>query len=162
VEDDLMASLALRCKVEEGSTEGAQMVLKPVRFRVEFSAAPSRVLTYPPPPPSHKHHSAPLSPNSNTNNLPSAALGALLAAPLDPPLKTRASVLMNRTALSSAAFPPGCQSAIVLMHEKGSASTFKNVWKRLKETYGASAGYPTLSPAMGATPFMEQPQRFAI
>ncbi|KAJ7892765.1 kinase-like domain-containing protein [Mycena olivaceomarginata] len=160
-EDDLMASLALRCKVEEGSTEGAQMVLKPVRFRVEFSAAPSRVLTYPPPP-SHKHHSAPLSPNSNTNNLPSATLGALLAAPLDPPLKTRASVLMNRTALSSAAFPPGCQSAIVLMHEKGSASTFKNVWKRLKETYGASAGYPTLSPAMGATPFMEQPQRFAI
>ncbi|KAJ7359253.1 Pkinase-domain-containing protein [Mycena albidolilacea] len=161
VEDDLMASLALRCKVEEGSTEGAQMVLKPVRFRVEFSAAPSRVLTYPPPP-SHKHHSAPLSPNSNTNNLPSATLGALLAAPLDPPLKTRASVLMNRTASSSAAFPPGCQSAIVLMHEKGSASTFKNLWKKLKETYGASAGYPTLSPAMGATPFMEQTQRFAI
>ncbi|KAJ7359245.1 hypothetical protein DFH08DRAFT_1074775 [Mycena albidolilacea] len=129
VEDDLMASLALRCKVKEGSTEDAQMVLKPVRFRVEFSAAPSRVLTYPPPP-SHKHHSAPLSPNSNTNNLPSAALGALLAALLDPPLKTRASVLVNRTASSSAAFPPGCQSAIVLMHEKGSASTFKNVWKR--------------------------------
>ncbi|KAF8138101.1 hypothetical protein K438DRAFT_1996420 [Mycena galopus ATCC 62051] len=163
-EDDLMAAMALRCKVDEANTEGAPMVLKPVRFRVEFSAASSsRVLTFAPPS-SHKHHSAPLSPNPNTNNLPSASLGTLLAAPLDPPLKTRASVLMNRTASSSAAFPPGCQSAIVLIHEKGSASTFKNVWKRLKETYtnGASAGYPTLSPAMGMTPFMEQPQRFAI
>ncbi|KAF7344601.1 Protein kinase domain-containing protein [Mycena sanguinolenta] len=162
-EDDLVAAMALRCKVEE-AIEGAQIVLKPVRFRVEFSAAPSsRVLTFAPPP-SHKHHSAPLSPNPNTNNLPSASLGALLAAPLDPPLKTRASVLMNRTASSGAAFPPGCQSAIVLIHEKGSASTFKNVWKRLKETYvnGVSAGYPTLSPAMGTTPFMEQPQRFAL
>ncbi|KAJ6488019.1 Pkinase-domain-containing protein [Mycena sanguinolenta] len=161
-EDDLVVAMALRCKVAE-ATESAQMVLKPVRFRIEFSAAPSsRVLTFAPPP-SHKHHSVPLSPNPNTNNLPSASLGALLAAPLDPPLKTRASVLMNRTA-SGAAFPPGCQSAIVLIHEKGSTSTFKNVWKRLKETYvnGVSAGYPTLSPAMGTTPFMEQPQRFAL
>ncbi|KAF7360372.1 Protein kinase domain-containing protein [Mycena venus] len=165
VDEDITVAMALRCKVEEASTDGAQMVLKPVRFRIEFSAAPSsRVLTYAPAPPSHKHHSAPLSPNPNTNNLPSASLGAQLAAPLDPPLKNRASVLMNRTASSSAAFPPGCQVAIVLMHEKGSASTFKNVWKRLKETYanGASAGYPTLSPAMRATPFMEQPQRFAL
>ncbi|KAJ6588852.1 hypothetical protein B0H19DRAFT_1248448 [Mycena capillaripes] len=152
-EDDFTAATALRCKVEEATTEGTPMVLKPVKFRVEFSAAPS-----------HKNHFAPLSPNPNANNLPSASLNALLAAPLDPPLKTRASVLMSRAASGGAAFPPGCQSAIVLVHEKGSASTFKNVWKKLKEVYtsGASAGYPVLSPAMGTTPFIEQPQRFAI
>jgi hypothetical protein len=71
---------------------------------------------------------------------------------------------MNRTASSGSAFPPGCQAAIVLVHEKGSASTFKNVWKKLKEVYasGASPGYPTFSPTMGTTPFMEQPQRFAL
>ncbi|KAJ7185580.1 CAMK/CAMKL/GIN4 protein kinase [Mycena filopes] len=180
--DDFTAGMALRCKVEEASAEGAGLVLKPVRFRVEFSAAPAaRVVTYPPPPPpsgghGHKHHSAgPLAPNGNTGNLPSASLNALLAAPLDAPLKNRASVLMNRTASASgghghgssaSAFPPGCQAAIVLVHEKGSASTFKSVWKRLKETYAApGAGgevYPTMSPAMGTTPFMEQPQRFAI
>ncbi|KAJ6595772.1 hypothetical protein DFH09DRAFT_905778 [Mycena vulgaris] len=133
----------LRCKVEEATPDGAQMTLKPVRFRVEFSAAPSaRVLSFGPP--THKHNSVPLSPNPNAN----------------PP----ASVVMNKTA-SSSAFPPGCLSAVVLVHEKGSASTFKNVWKKLKETYGsgATAAYPSLSPAMGAvTPFMEQPQRFAL
>jgi hypothetical protein len=31
---------------------------------------------------------------------------------------------------SSAVFPPGCQSAIVLMRERGSASTFKNGCRR--------------------------------
>ncbi|KAJ7754441.1 hypothetical protein B0H16DRAFT_1316504 [Mycena metata] len=137
-EDDFTAGMALRCKVEEASAEGGQMVLKPVKFRVEFSAAPAaRVLT----------------------------LNALLAAPLDPPLKNRASVLMNRTTSGGSAFPPGCQAAIVLVHEKGSASTFKGVWKKLKEAYAVGAGgyvYPTMSPAMGTTPFMEQPQRFAI
>ncbi|KAK7044667.1 kinase domain-containing protein [Favolaschia claudopus] len=170
-EDDPMTASTLRCKVEEASTdEAAPMALKPVKFRIEFSAAPSsRVLNYPPPPPhaGHKHYSVPLSPNSNTTNVPPTTLGALLAAPLDPPLRNRASVLIGRTASSSAsaggAFPPGCQSAIVLLHEKGSTSTFKNVWKRLKETYaeGVNAGYPTLSPTMGGTPFIE-PQRFAI
>ncbi|KAJ7719183.1 hypothetical protein DFH07DRAFT_898804 [Mycena maculata] len=164
-EDDFTAGMTLRCKVED-STDGVQMTLKPVKFRVEFSVAPTpQVLTYGPPPPSHKHHSAPLSPNPNTDNLPSPSLNALLAAPLDVPLKNRASVLMNKTASSSSAFPPGCLSAIVLVHEKGSASTFKNVWKKLKETYagGATAAYPSLSPAMGlVTPFMEHPQRFAL
>ncbi|KAJ7666234.1 hypothetical protein DFH06DRAFT_1470402 [Mycena polygramma] len=153
-EDDFTAATALRCKVEEASSEGTAMVLKPVKFRIEFSAAPS-----------HRNHFAQLSPNPNAGNLPSASLNALLAAPLDPPLKNRASVLVNRTASANTAFPPGCQSAIVLVHEKGSASTFKNVWKKLKEVYasGAGAGYPILSPAMGATPFIEQqPQRFAL
>ncbi|KAJ7512681.1 Pkinase-domain-containing protein [Mycena galericulata] len=142
-EDDFTAGMALRCKVEEASIDGAPMPLKPVRFRIEFSAAPCpQVLTYAPPSPSHKHHSAPLSPNPNT-----------------------ASALMNRTASAGSAFPPGCLSAIVLIHEKGSASTFRNVWKKLKETYssGATAVYPSLSPAIGlVTPFMEHPQRFAI
>ncbi|KAJ6470047.1 hypothetical protein C8R47DRAFT_1200540 [Mycena vitilis] len=154
-EDDFTTATALRCKVEEASSEGTPMVLKPVKFRIEFSAAPS-----------HKNHVAQLSPNPNAVNLPSASLNALLAAPLDPPLKNRASVLVNRTAAgNNTSFPPGCQSGIVSVHEKGSASTFKNVWKKLKEVYasGVGAGYPILSPAMGATPFIEQqPQRFAL
>ncbi|KAJ7686665.1 hypothetical protein B0H17DRAFT_1071469 [Mycena rosella] len=157
-EDDFTAGMALRCRVEELSMDGGQMALKPVKFRVEFSAAPStHVLSFAPP--SHKHHSAPLSPNPGANP-PSPCL----ASPFDVLPKNRASVSANRTASSSSAFPPGCLSAIVLVHEKGSASTFKNVWKRLKETYGsgATAAYPSLSPAMGATPFMEQPQRFAL
>ncbi|KAJ7634797.1 Pkinase-domain-containing protein [Roridomyces roridus] len=153
--------MALRCKVEENSVDGAPMVLKPVRFRVEFSAAPcAQVSTYQDAPPNHKHHSTP-------HNYPSSSLNALLAAPLDGPLKNRASSLMNRNISASSAFPPGCLSAIVMVHEKGSASTFKNVWKRLKETYasgnGASHGYPSMSPAVGfVTPYMEQPQRFAL
>ncbi|KAJ7108477.1 hypothetical protein C8R44DRAFT_802777 [Mycena epipterygia] len=161
-EDDFTAGMTLRCKVEEANTDGGLMPLKPVRFRVEFSAAPSaQVLTYPSA--NHKHYSAPFSPNLNAS-LPSPSLNTPLASPLDVPLKNRGSVLMNRTASSSSAFPPGCLSAIVLVHEKGSASTFKNVWKKLKETYGgdATAAYPSLSPAMAGTPFMEQPQRFAL
>ncbi|KAJ7485362.1 hypothetical protein FB451DRAFT_1027719 [Mycena latifolia] len=157
-DDDFTAGMALRCKVEEATTDGARMALKPVRFRVEFSAAPSaHVLSFASH--THKHHSAPLSPNLNST-LPSPNL----TSPFDVPPKSRASVSMNRTASSSSAFPPGCLSAIVLVHEKGSASTFKNVWKKLKETYGSgtTAAYPCMSPTMGATPFMEQPQRFAL
>ncbi|KAJ6627789.1 hypothetical protein B0H10DRAFT_1991897 [Mycena sp. CBHHK59/15] len=159
-EDDFGMGLALRCKVEDASSDGAQMPLKPVRFRVEFSAAPAFSVASCTS--NQKHRSAPLSPNPNTNNLPSPSFNALLAAPLDGPLKNRASVLMNK---ASSAFPPGCLSAIVLVHEKGSASTFKNVWKKLKEAYGggSTVAYPSLSPAMGGiTPFMEQPQRFAL
>ncbi|KAJ7211328.1 hypothetical protein GGX14DRAFT_449900 [Mycena pura] len=163
--DDFSTGMVLRCKVEETSADGAYTGVKPVRFRVEFSAAPTaRALTYAPP--SHRHHSAPLSPNLNTGNLPSK-LNAL-ATPFDMPLKQRANVQMGRPSATGlgavAAFPPGCQTAIVLVHEKGSATTFKNVWKKLKETYGTDAGcaYPMLSPAIGTTPFMEQAQRFAL
>ncbi|KAJ7100259.1 CAMK/CAMKL/GIN4 protein kinase [Mycena belliarum] len=156
-EDDLTAGLALRCKVEEASSDGAPMTLKPVKFRIEFSAAPpAHVLSFAPP--AHKHHSVPLSPNPTADFLSPN----LAPPPFDAPPKNRPSV--SRTASSSSAFPPGCFSAIVLVHEKGSASTFKNVWKKLKETYGSgvTAACPTLSPTMGATPFMEQPQRFAL
>ncbi|KAJ7269945.1 CAMK/CAMKL/GIN4 protein kinase, partial [Mycena rebaudengoi] len=36
-DDDFGTGLTLRCKVDEATVDGAHMVLKPVRFRVEFS-----------------------------------------------------------------------------------------------------------------------------
>ncbi|KAJ7064857.1 kinase-like domain-containing protein [Mycena amicta] len=139
-EDDFAMGMSLRCRVEEASSDG--MAVKPVRFRVQFSLTPSMRLP------------TPLSPNPNADNLPSTSLNALLAAPLDIPLKQRANVLANRT---------GGQTAILLIHEKGSTSTFRNAWRRLKERYDdVSSAYPILSPSIGATPFVEQQQRFAL
>ncbi|CAK5274766.1 unnamed protein product [Mycena citricolor] len=145
VDEDL--ALVLRCKVEEMSDAGV-VPLKPVKFRVEFSAAPNCSAT--------KHQSVP------SGHLVSPNLNGVLNASTS--TKARGTMLTNRTVSSSAAFPPGCNSAIVLLHEKGSATTFKNVWKRLKESYSPDeiSPVPMLSPVLGTTPFMEQPQRFAL
>ncbi|KAJ7269940.1 hypothetical protein C8J57DRAFT_1716926 [Mycena rebaudengoi] len=66
-------------------------------------------------------------PGISAPNLPSPSLNTVLASPLDVPVKNRTNTLMAR---ANSAFPPGCLSAIVLIHEKGSVSTFKNVWKK--------------------------------
>ena len=56
-------------------------------------------------------------------------------------------------------FPPGSQCAIVLVHEKGSMSTFRTIWRVLREEFaggvgkGAGAAGP-LSPRIGPqTPY---------
>jgi hypothetical protein len=64
----------------------------------------------------------------------------------------------------------GDLTAIMLIHEKGSSTTFKAVWRRLKDAYesatlsgGSGTGYyPCLSPTVGATPTIEQTMRFAM
>lgn len=53
-------------------------------------------------------------------------------------------------------FPPGCLCAVALVYEKGSMSTFKLLWRRLKDVYGDVVnGYPCLSPAIPNTPYVE-------
>jgi hypothetical protein len=155
----------LKCRLDEGVADVLTgLDFKPVRFRVEFSAAPGGDL---------------LSPDPNGLVTP-----RLFASP-NPGAISRghaSTLLMNKSSRGSPnpnagsmpgmmAFPPGCASAIVMVQEKGSVTTFKMVWRRLREVYedvedgsthGGAAGY--LSPAMGSTPVPAVPyqQRFAI
>lgn len=48
-------------------------------------------------------------------------------------------------------FPPGSQCAIVLVHEKGSMSTFRTIWRVLREEFviGPVAGYGSGHPLGG-------------
>jgi len=52
-------------------------------------------------------------------------------------------------------FPPGCLCAMALIYEKGSITTFKHVWKKVKEEYGdlGNGAYQSLSPAVPNTPY---------
>ena len=67
---------------------------------------------------------------------------------------------------NNAAKMPGCQSAIVLVQEKGSMSTFRRLARRLKEEWMLDSGLQ--SPGFGAmsggvgrmTPLVEQATRF--
>ncbi|KAF7325938.1 Protein kinase domain-containing protein [Mycena kentingensis (nom. inval.)] len=139
-DDDFAMGLVLRCRVEEASFDG--MAVKPVRFRVQFSPTPSARTTN-----NAKNSVTPLSPNLNAGNMPTTRL---LSAPTD---KQRANGHHST----------GSQTAILLVHEKGSSTTFRNAWKKLKERYDdVSSAYPILSPSIGATPFVEQQQRFAV
>ena len=55
-----------------------------------------------------------------------------------------------------ASFPSGCLCAVALVYEKGSMSTFKLLWRRLKDVYcDVVSGYPCLSPAIPNTPYVE-------
>ncbi|KAF9480576.1 Pkinase-domain-containing protein [Pholiota conissans] len=146
-------------------TTGVSM--KPVRFRVEFRAGPG--------PAEMSRDQTMASPNAEDAgpyflSAPPANDTAMLVTP-NPASATaprsRASMLLGRggpaashgamhsmslpspSVLSKWEFPPGCLCAIALVHEKGSMTTFKAVWRRLKEEYGdASTAYPCFSPAM--------------
>lgn len=146
----------LKCRVEEFNGDlGTAQAFKPVRFRVEFSISPSSG------PPA-------TSPNPNSTLLAAPGVNPYLLSGAPP--KSRNSMLINKggytTPLSSptpgAEFPPGCVSAVILIYEKGSVSSFKMVWRRLKEVYGdSSTAFPSCSPAMASTPMTEHPTRFA-
>lgn len=155
----------LRCRVEGAGVDALTgLDLKPVRFRIEFSAASNNTGA---------------NPSSNLLATPTPLPNANFVGSPKPSSipRGRASTLMNNRSpnassypspnLGAIAFPPGCTSAIVMVQEKGSASTFRAVWRKLKEVYGdehgsEGAGYPCLSPAMGSTPLMEHAQRFAV
>ncbi|KAF5379064.1 hypothetical protein D9615_005946 [Tricholomella constricta] len=161
----------LKCRIEDPSGTRTPFTLKTVRFRIEFVA-----------------------PAAQDNNLFSAMAGQqpynpdLLSAPAPnqsfpfasggvgsvPIPKSRNSILMNHsrshaTPMSSplpdCEFPPGTACAIYMAYEKGSVSSFRVIWRRLKEVYGsgvAAAAYPICSPAMTSTPMAEHPERFAV
>ncbi|KAF9525094.1 hypothetical protein CPB83DRAFT_568944 [Crepidotus variabilis] len=49
--------------------------------------------------------------------------------------------------------PTGCLCSVALVHEKGSTSTFRLIWKKVKEECsGAYGAYPCFSPAIPNTP----------
>jgi hypothetical protein len=148
----------LKCRMEETTGDSGTIPnLKPVRFRVEFSfTSPScnQPLTSP------KQDSYFLAaPSENPYFYTAAAKGGP---------RPRTSVLINKpgqiTPVSSPnlgiEFPPGCATAVVFIHEKGSASSFRVVWRRLKEIYAdGSTTFSICSPAITNTPLTEYPQR---
>ncbi|RDB27944.1 Serine/threonine-protein kinase GIN4 [Hypsizygus marmoreus] len=188
---------ALKCRVEEpsGSIRTAS-TLKSVRFRVEFSFAPSNP-SNPTPDGAERPSSAmagqPQSFNPDFLAAPAPNQGGFLSTPgsgfgfsgISPssnsttPRSSRNSILMigsnsnNRGGYSplssplpdaaAGEFPPGCASAILMVYEKGSVSSFRAVWRRLKEVYGAGGAMAAgCSPAMMSTPLVEHPDRFGV
>ncbi|KAF8190468.1 Pkinase-domain-containing protein [Pholiota molesta] len=156
------------CRIDQPIVDpatGASM--KSVRFRVEFRASPGGGPSEPSP-----VAGTPISEESpHFLAAPPPANAGLLATPnpANAAARTRTSILLGRGASAHAAalpspsvlarweFPPGCACALAVVHEKGSVSTFKAVWRRLKEEYGeaGTAAYPCFSPAMPNTPYAE-------
>jgi hypothetical protein len=145
----------LKCRTEDPSGDGGTFPgLKPVRFRVEFS------FTLP-------TSNQPLaSPNQNSYFLAAPSANPYFAAtPGGSTPAARTSVLISKpTPVCSPnpgiEFPPGCATAVVFIHERGSASSFRTVWRRLKEIYtDGSTMFPICSPVVTSTPLTEYPQR---
>ncbi|KAG5732353.1 putative serine/threonine-protein kinase HSL1 [Termitomyces sp. T112] len=146
----------LKCKVEDSGGMRAPYTLKAVRFRIEFSVAPT-----------HSTCDAGTlagwgsSQPNNTSDLLSATVPGLGVGALSTP-RTRGSILVSGSPLLDTESPPASACAICMAYEKGSVSSFRVIWRRLKEAYeaGASAtAYPSYSPAMVSTPISEHPER---
>lgn len=153
---------ALKCKVDDLNPDAiTNMHLKPVKFRVEFACpthSPRAIFS----PTLNMHHLTSPNPNIPLIDTPNPSINPKSVTNI---FATRHGVPnLSPNPSSGIAFPPGSASAIILVHEKGSASTFRIVWRRLKDVYGSieSAAYPVLSPTMASSPMVEQPQRFAI
>lgn len=157
------AAEVLCCRIDQTLVDPVTGVsLKNVRFRVEFRAGPG---------PSPSSDLSP--PLMRTPTTEEGAHLSTAATPVVTPVsgiamsRPRASILLGRTVsqpsampnpaiLSKWEFPPGCLCAIALVHEKGSMSTFRAVWRKLKEEYGdATTAYPCFSPAIPNTPYAE-------
>ena len=157
----------LSCRLHRQITDPASnTILKPLRLRVEistgcgFSSQPSPVSTgdenpyfKPSVPSTHPNYLT--TPTSATIPRPRSALmgegkgSAAYPTPLPSPV-----------GFPKWELPRGCACAIALVHEKGSMSTFRAVWRKLKDMSGDSpAPYPCFSPAMATTPFVEHQQR---
>lgn len=154
----------LVCRLDQPCVDPATGIsLKNVRFRVEFraSSGPSdpQYLMSPNCEESPYILATPVAPNSSHLATPGSS-------------RPRASILLGRTSSNSSSFPssaglakwdfpPGCLCAIALVHEKGSMSTFRAVWRKLKDEYNASTAYPCFSPAIPNTPYTEN-QRMVL
>ncbi|KAG5652087.1 hypothetical protein H0H81_006350 [Sphagnurus paluster] len=168
------AAAPLKCRVEDPNDTRNAYTLKPVRFRIEFSVAPQ--------PPAHlqPHDNGQLLAGQPYNSTPDRDFLSAPAphpnfpfangAPATTP-RIRNSVLMGRTPVASplmaqggpgdgSAFPPGSACAVFMAYEKGSVSTFRVIWRRLKEVYGLAGGAVPCSPAMINTPVAEYPEQF--
>lgn len=166
----------LFCRVDHPTVDRETgLALKVVRFRVEFrmpSEPAHQVLTAQSPDTDDGTGPGPyflIAPPPTPSLLitPTSAMGS--GSRPRPSLLGRASFSQAGTAHGSMGpvnarweFPPGCMCAVALVHEKGSMSTFKTVWRRLKEEcssgLGADAGGAAngfFSPVMPGTPFVD-------
>ncbi|KAF4618606.1 hypothetical protein D9613_009975 [Agrocybe pediades] len=154
-------TLSLYCRVDQPLVDQATgMALKSVRFKVEFRSRPPNTETPSMLSPTMEEGTYFLSaPSANSSQA---------TTPTNPNYpRPRASLLLGRTSSNSTPvtgssaqakvdLPAGCQCIIVLVHEKGSMSTFRTVWRKLKEEYGdAGTAYPCFSPAIPATPYAD-------
>lgn len=156
----------LKCKVEDPSGTRAPYTLKAVRFRIEFSVAPT-----------HSACDAGMSAGSGTLqhnnkfnlsnapayglNIPSSGGNIGVGAFATP--RIRSSIMVGGSPLLDDEFPPDNACAIYMVYEKGSVSSFRVIWRKLKEAYqvrASATAYPSYSPAMVSTPLAEHPDRF--
>ncbi|KAG6896392.1 hypothetical protein C0992_008601 [Termitomyces sp. T32_za158] len=156
----------LKCKVEDSSGTRAPFMLKAVRFRIEFSIEPTHLACD-----ARTSAGSEVSqPNNNFNllaapgqglNIPLASGntgGGALATP-----RIRGSALGGGIPLLDDDFPPESTCAIYMVYEKGSVSSFRVIWRKLKEAYqekASATAYASYSPAMVSTPLAEHPERF--
>jgi hypothetical protein len=146
--------MVLRCQVDEANPiSSAHLNSKAVTFRVELRTPGSTPLDRSP------HVGDYLSAKRSPGNALRSPLASPLPSPLSPNLNAFAS---------GPEFPPGCLTAIIVVHEKGSMTTFRAVWKHMKGAYGdivagGNTSYVCQSPMIGSnTPITEQPQRFTM
>ncbi|KAK0237831.1 Pkinase-domain-containing protein [Armillaria nabsnona] len=143
----------LRCRLDESSC-GELTNMKPVRFKVWFS-------------PTAANLAIPNSPLMSPTNF--------LSAPPPPAVLShgRASVFVNKSPhIVPLPSPNPCASSSVsrvyvsvvsLVQERGSATTFRAIWRRLKDVYSeGSIAADCFSPAMVSTPVVEGSPNFAV
>ncbi|KAG6830538.1 hypothetical protein H0H87_007736 [Tephrocybe sp. NHM501043] len=163
----------LKCRVEDPSGTRTPYTLKAVRFRIEFSVAPTTprntVSSTQPNNPELLAAPTPVHDGSSANGNGQAGTGALLTP------RMRSSILMSgskshvntpvASPLLSTEFPFGSTCAVYMAYEKGSVSSFRIIWRRLKEVCGGgavAAMYPSCSPAMVSTPMVEHSERLEL
>ncbi|KAF8649185.1 hypothetical protein AX16_005983 [Volvariella volvacea WC 439] len=186
----------LKCRIEEPAVDSTtHLTLKPVKFRAEFSPAPTATYTTTGGVYGGSHGAAPASgllggisagsPKLSTTglsnsrlpiptgtytthrsraSLPPRRISTSIGADASPLRSTTTMAAAGHSMLATTGNPAAATTAIVLIHEKGSLSTFRTIWRKLKAAYdsgsGAVGGYPSFSPAMMTTPVMEAQPRF--
>ena len=167
------------CRVDNPSVDATTgFPLKSVRFRVEFRTGPGPVEQQPTMQAIVEENTYFVASPKQVSNISAANSPVTPAYPVPTnglaASRPRTSFLLggrsssHGTPLPSPAllsgfskgepnFPPGCSCAMALIYEKGSITTFKHVWKRVKEEYTdlGNGGYPCLSPAVPNTPYLE-------
>ncbi|KAM6503587.1 Pkinase domain containing protein [Amanita muscaria] len=193
-QDDSPAVRRLKCRVEELSVDAqANISLKPVRFRVEFTPTrPPRPLTRqsfwsPPLSPitdntsfflpqptqddvvthvnvNHTSLSIPSAPNPGlTPRVRTSMLPVIMRVPSGQNTPVQSPGLNDvLSATLDSRQPCGGMCGILLVYEKGSTSSFKTIWKKVKEyycdsptkarTFLAPESYGAFSPLMASTP----------
>lgn len=135
---------SLRCRVDESNADTiAQGGMKALKFRVEF--------TSPSPPASP-------TPSGVQSRLPLTSLSSI-PKPRSSVSSRMSNPNPNSSGLSKNRNSPTYGSAIMLVHERGSLSTFRIIWRQMKAIYSSDGSAistcSTLSPATANVPFPE-------